>query len=64
MKLPGNCFHTRWAHHDGIMIGKSYREYVPYLFGARDWKKTGKQIDIGIKILPVLIFLVRIVRAI
>ncbi|OGG11708.1 hypothetical protein A2Z00_03625 [Candidatus Gottesmanbacteria bacterium RBG_13_45_10] len=61
MKMLGNCFLTRLAHAQGIMVGFSYWEYVPYLFGVKDWKKTGKNIDLFIKITLIGIVLIRLV---
>lgn len=57
----GNCFLTKFAHKRGFMIGMSYWEYIPYMFGVKDYKKAQRIIDLAIKIALIGILAIRII---
>jgi len=59
--ILGNCFLTKFAHKRGFMIGMSYWEYIPYMFGVKDYKKAQKFIDMAIKVALIGILLIRVV---
>ena len=59
IKLLGHCFLTIIAHNRGVMVGMNFWEYMSYLFGAKNPKKSGKKIDDFIKITLVGILLIR-----
>jgi hypothetical protein len=60
IKLFGNCFLTRLAHSRGIMVGMSYWEYIPYMFGVKNYKQAKVAIDGSIKLALATILVVRV----
>lgn len=60
--ILGNCFLTKLAHKRGFMIGMSYWEYIPYMFGVKDYKKAQKYIDLFIKMALIGILIIRIFK--
>lgn len=61
MKYFGACFLTVFAHKRGYMKGKTYWQYVPWLFGVKDYKRADKLISKTIEYLIIGILLLRVV---
>ena len=63
MKILGHCFLTKFAHSRGVMVGKTYWQYMSSLMGFKDYKKAGHMFDmivivgiLGILLIRILMF--------